>query len=706
MKIKSVKAKTCIMILVILTISFMCFDFVISEKTKSLVQKKAFIEADNLAYKYGQGIQQRLDSTLQTAYTLSSTIDGAIKYGNVTRVQLNSIQKAVLKNNKNITAVWVVGESNCFEGEDSKFASKHGYPSDGRYVTFFVKKGDEIISESMEADYTPGKFFETMKHDKKSVLLDPYLDKIEGKDVLLTSVITPIFNNGKFIGAVGIDLSLDSLEQQVMELLKNNSQLDISLISNNGTYVTNPDKKVLGKKLTEIGKKNEDKMKKILKVIQSGEKSQELTHNIYLNTDVYRIFSPIVIKNIATPWSLVVDIPKAKVMKEVKSINLYVDFITLICSLVILVVLYIILNRFTKPLLIATNHIKSIATGDFTIKLPESFINRKDEFGVLGQAIDKMQNDVRNILMEIGDSFSNLNKVSDSVAQMSEQANNVTSDVTKNIDQITSKIFNQSTDVETIVEKTNNLGNKIDESNNVVFEVFNISNNTSSLAEKGIEIMNLLDSKTNESNEKTMQISVEIQDANKYVNNAQQIIGLINSIADQTNLLALNASIEAARAGEAGKGFSVVAEEIRKLSEGTSNATEDIKELLKNIQLKSNKAVNAMNDFNGIIEEQNKTIKSTNEIFNSTTESLKLLTAEINKIQENTLEVKNNKNEIIDLVNNISSVTQETVTNVEEISAATEEQLSGFSQITLHTQHIKDLAKKLKVEIEKFKISK
>ena len=63
--------------------------------------------------------------------------------------------------------------------------------------------------------------------------------------------------------------------------------------------------------------------------------------------------------------------------------------------------------------------------------------------------------------------------------------------------------------------------------------------------------------------------------------NIQGISFIINDIASQTNLLALNASIEAARAGEAGKGFSVVAEEIRKLADGTSSNASRISYFIK-----------------------------------------------------------------------------------------------------------------------------
>jgi hypothetical protein len=76
----------------------------------------------------------------------------------------------------------------------------------------------------------------------------------------------------------------------------------------------------------------------------------------------------------------------------------------------------------------------------------------------------------------------------------------------------------------------------------------------------------------------------EFENVKKLTDDINQVMGFIREIADQTNMLGLNAAIEAARAGEAGRGFSVVAEEIRKLSEESKRTVQKIKELTSNIQ--------------------------------------------------------------------------------------------------------------------------
>ncbi|PAB60284.1 methyl-accepting chemotaxis protein [Anaeromicrobium sediminis] len=107
----------------------------------------------------------------------------------------------------------------------------------------------------------------------------------------------------------------------------------------------------------------------------------------------------------------------------------------------------------------------------------------------------------------------------------------------------------------------------------------------------------------------TDEISTKNSDARKEVDKTDDILKYIKKISDQTNMLGLNAAIEAARAGELGRGFSVVAEEIRKLSDETKSAVSNITTILENIKTSVNEVTTSIDDTNHITKAQAETTK-------------------------------------------------------------------------------------------------
>lgn len=170
--------------------------------------------------------------------------------------------------------------------------------------------------------------------------------------------------------------------------------------------------------------------------------------------------------------------------------------------------------------------------------------------------------------------------------------------------------------------------------NDSMHRTANQANETTKLADKGSSHINELSERIRSIHETSLSMDSGVTQLANSSAKIKNIVTIVTDIARQIKVLSLNAAIEAAKAGEFGKGFSVVADEIRKLSEATKHAVEQIGDLVQNSALYSEKVVSSINDVKELVTKGYQGTIETNEVFNKIKSSIDNCVKDIDKVTE------------------------------------------------------------------------
>jgi len=282
---------------------------------------------------------------------------------------------------------------------------------------------------------------------------------------------------------------------------------------------------------------------------------------------------------------------------------------------------------------------KKVADGDLTVVVDSKILERTGAVGNLGKAMDKMINDMKNLIGNLTDQAENLTQAVNEIASGNENLSQRTSEQASSLEEIASTIEQTTA---TIKQNAENAGN-----------ADRLSRDSKVLANDGSEVVDQAVGAINEINESSKKIG--------------EIISVINEIAFQTNLLALNAAVEAARAGEQGRGFAVVAGEVRNLAQRSANAAKEIEGLIKDSLDKVERGTELSNKSGEALKEINKSIDEVGKI--------------IQEVAAASDEQKQGINQINTAVTEMDSVTQQNASLVEETASASEEMANQAQEL-------------------------
>ncbi|MGH9698979.1 MAG: methyl-accepting chemotaxis protein [Candidatus Acidiferrales bacterium] len=316
----------------------------------------------------------------------------------------------------------------------------------------------------------------------------------------------------------------------------------------------------------------------------------------------------------------------------------------------------------------------------------------------MARAFARMTQGLRDMVRQVRDSASQVASGAGQMASASDESAKVSVQAASAIDEVTSTMHEMSINVQNVVKNTQVQASSVAETSASIDQMVtsiqrvadtakllvDISHRSREEAQTGMLTMDKATQGLNRTS-KAIQSSSEIIDVlGRRADDIGKIIEVIDDLAEQTNLLALNAAIEAARAGEHGLGFAVVAEEVRKLAEKSTQSTKEISELISGIQKEARQAVENMENSTSMVQEGLLLNKDLSLALGKISDVVSEVYKFSQEIGAATMEQSNGSAQIGKATNRLTEITQ-------EINSSVEEQASGAQAVVRAMEKMREL---------------
>ncbi len=741
-------SKIVITVLVVFIGAFSITGYLVYNSVKEEIVASTIRENQKLSQDLAAEVKGSLNEALTIARSLARTMEGHVSgQQKPEREDIVNILRHLLDSNQNLLGIYVGFEPNAFDGLDSVHKNTPGHDETGRFIPYINKLTGEVTLDPL-IDYETegvGDYYLIPRKTGREAFLEPFL--YEG--VLMTSIVVPIKDSdGNFLGIAGVDISLKSLDEMISKI-KVLETGNAYLVSNGGTYVSYPNKIMIGSSTVEsinaagirqafeagsglyindaaeesiaqieqmesqVTPEMKETFKKLAADIKTGKSGMIDSNTILTGQRQWTFYEPVSIGETDNPWSLLVNVSPDEALMPLNKILRKLAVVALGSLLIITVAVVILSRRIVRPISLTVERLREIAQGegDLTARLQ---ISSGDEAGELARWFNSFIDKLRDIMSQVVDTATKVEESSAQLASAIQQQAVATGQVAATISQVADGSAEQSKGIGTVhesvaqlstainqisrgaqeqaggVESTTELSDEmVDNIAQAVTLVRKIEDDmkiNASQAARGTEAAGAVIGSMEKIGSKTEEAVESVARLDQGSRQIGDIIEVINQIADQTNLLALNAAIEAARAGEHGKGFAVVADEVRKLAEQAKSSTNEISEIIKMLSSAIESTIDAVQDSGEQVNDGINLAREAGEVLREIETTTSQTVNAVGSLLALTDKLEDGSRAVAQAMTGIASIAVENSASAEQMTASSDQVVGAMENIASISQ--------------------
>ncbi len=350
------------------------------------------------------------------------------------------------------------------------------------------------------------------------------------------------------------------------------------------------------------------------------------------------------------------------------------------------------------------DNVDTLAEGRLAMEVDPQLVKRSDELGIIGTGVQNLDERLKDVIARSQKASVELDHQSTDLADSAAQASQASDQVTNAVTEISKGAVAQAESVENAVNHTDDIGRNIEEITTDVTEMDAYAEEMKDACDKAMDALDKLIRHSDEVTASVKDIGDTITSTNESAKTISAFTQAITDIATQTNLLSLNASIEAARAGDAGRGFAVVADEIRQLADQSSDSADKIKSIVEKLLADSASSVS-------VLEKLNESFGVQAQQLDSTRVNMETMSGNVGHVKETSTHITGRisslneaKNGLLEIIADLSAISEENAASTEETNASMEELNATFTMISEAAGRLQGLANELADIISYFQL--